>query len=422
MLLLYHNGRDMSIHIMKYLKPKLTEHLFIDLKLQLCYNFKKNYLKESVFMQIWNPWHGCIKISAGCANCYVYRRDESVGRDASVVSKTADFDLPLRKNRKGEYKLAPDDGVVFACMTSDFFLDKADEWRQGCFDMIRQRQDLHFHIITKRIDRFEECIPADWGEGYDNVTICSTCESQDRAGYRLPILLRLPIKHREIICEPMLGEIHIEKYLDTGLIEHVTCGGESGEGARVCDFNWVKELRRQCIRAGVPFTFKQTGAVFIKDGRRYHIERKLQMPQAKRSGYSYYPNTGCADMIKYTLPERAALFRRLSRSDFRNRFHLSDKDISYIDEKGMENIRAHALDFIKTRLAPENPQNDGKQTPMRGHPVFIAQHACACCCRGCLEKWHNIPSGKVLSVDEQQYIADVLTDWIQREYSTKKRT
>ena len=194
-------------------------------------------------MSIWNPWHGCKKLSPGCANCYVYRRDESVGKDASVVSKTGDYDLPLKRNRKKEFKLSPEDGVVYTCMTSDFFLEEADEWRPGCWDMIRERRDLSFYIITKRIDRFEKCMPPDWGEGWEHVTICSTCENQDRADYRLPILLDLPIRHRQIISEPMLEEIHFEKYLATGLIEHVTCGGESGPNARPCDFRCIKEVR-----------------------------------------------------------------------------------------------------------------------------------------------------------------------------------
>ena len=369
-------------------------------------------------MPVWNPWHGCHKISPGCMNCYVYRRDESVGRDTSIVSKTQDYDLPLKKNRAGEYKLKPDDGVVFACMTSDFFLPDADEWRAGCWDIIRERSDLHFHIITKRIDRFTECVPEDWGHGWDNVTICSTCEDQERADHRLPILLEAPIRHREIISEPMLGELDLEKYLMTGLIEHITCGGESGDKARPCDFRWVKELRRQCVRAGIPFTFKQTGAVFIKDGRLYHIDRRLQMSQAKRSGYSYIPGTGCADAIRYSLPDRNDLFSRLSRSDFRSRFRLSDKDKEYITAKGLDVIRAHAADFVEKKLAPENPPKDGRQTPMRGHPVFTAQHATACCCRGCLEKWHNIPSGKVLDKQEQEYIVSVLLDWIVKEYNS----
>ncbi len=366
-------------------------------------------------MAIWNPWHGCHKISPGCANCYVYRRDESIGKDASVVSKTGDYDLPVRKDRHGDYRLTPDQGVVFACMTSDFFLEDADEWRQGCWDMMRERRDLEFHVITKRIDRFARCLPPDWGDGWEHVTICSTCEDQERTDHRLPIFLELPIKHREIISEPLLGEIHMEKYLASGLIEHVTCGGESGPHARPCDLRWVRELRRECVRCGVSFTFKQTGAVFVKDGKTYHIERKDQMAQARKSGYSYSPGTGSADAIAYRLPDRGALFDRLGRSDFRGRFHLSNRDRAYIADKGMETVRAHARDVIAGRLSAENPENDGKQTPMKGHPVFIAQHATACCCRSCLEKWHHIPSGKVLTQAEQSYIADVIMDWIERE-------
>ncbi len=281
--------------------------------------------------------------------------------------------------------------------------------------MIRERQDLHFHIITKRIDRFEQCMPSDWGDGWDHVTICSTCENQDRTDHRLPILLSLPIKHREVICEPMLGEINMGKYLATGLIEHVTCGGESGDKARPCDFRWIQEVRREYVRCGIPFTFKQTGAVFIKDGKIYHIERKLQMPQAKKSGYSYIPSMGMADTIKYRIPDRQVLFNALKKSNFRSRFHLSVKDKEYVTEKGMETIRNHAQDFVANRLSAENLENDGKQTPMKGHPVFLAQHATACCCRGCLEKWHNIPSGKVLTAQEQSYTVDVLMSWIESE-------
>ena len=97
------------------------------------------------------------------------------------------------------------------------------------------------------------------------------------------------------------------------------------------------------------------------------------------------------------------------------RFRLSEADRAYVSEKGMETIRRHALELIEKRLAPENPENDGKQTPMKGHPVFIAQHATACCCRSCLEKWHRIPAGKILTKDEQAYIADVLTEWIEKQ-------
>lgn len=109
------------------------------------------------------------------------------------------------------------------------------------------------------------------------------------------------------------------------------------------------------------------------------------------------------------------LWERLSRSSFRSRFHLKEKEKQYIKEKGMEKIRNHTEDFVSQRLAPANLPNDGKQTPMRGHPVFIAQHATATCCRGCLQKWHKIRSGRELTPRQQEYIVDVIMQWIDKE-------
>ena len=149
--------------------------------------------------------------------------------------------------------------------------------------MIRQRQDVHFYIITKRIGRFEAGLPSDWDEGYPNVTVAVTCENQQRADERIPLLLSAPIRHREVIHEPMLGAVEIGSYLQSGKIEHVTCGGESGPGARLCDYDWILQTREQCISCQVPFTFKQTGALFRKDGRIYRIPRIFQMPQAQKA-------------------------------------------------------------------------------------------------------------------------------------------
>lgn len=106
---------------------------------------------------------------------------------------------------------------------------------------------------------------------------------------------------------------------------------------------------------------------------------------------------------------------KLNTSKFRSSFHLNEKDKEYVRNKGMETIRSHAADFIRTRLAPADIPNDGKQTPMRGHPVFKAQHACACCCRGCLNKWYNVPKNKKLSVAQQKKIVNLLMAWIQKE-------
>lgn len=111
---------------------------------------------------------------------------------------------------------------------------------------------------------------------------------------------------------------------------------------------------------------------------------------------------------------------RLQKSAFRAKFHLSDEDINYIDKKGLNTIKSHAEDFIKKRLAPAVIPNDGKQTPMRGHPVFKAQHACACCCRGCLNKWYHVEKGRELSYDEQRRIVNLLMAWIEREYRSYK--
>lgn len=107
---------------------------------------------------------------------------------------------------------------------------------------------------------------------------------------------------------------------------------------------------------------------------------------------------------------------RLSRSKFRTSFHLKEGDIKYIDEKGMDTIRRHCEDFVRERLAPAEPENDGKQTPMKGHPVFLAQHACACCCRGCLNKWYRVPKQKELTPLQQEKIVNLLMEWINREY------
>lgn len=109
------------------------------------------------------------------------------------------------------------------------------------------------------------------------------------------------------------------------------------------------------------------------------------------------------------------LFARLACSAFRSRFRLRDAERSYLVQKGLATIRSHAEDFIRTRLAPAAPPNDGRQTPMRGHPVFVAQHATACCCRGCLAKWHGIPAGRPLTDAEQQYVVRVLMAWILRQ-------
>ncbi len=233
----------------------------------------------------WNPWHGCKKISPGCLNCYVYRMDAKYGRDSSVVQKTGNFRLPVMKDRRGEYKLKSGEEVA-TCFSSDFFVDDADSWRAEAWSFMRERSDLRFLFITKRIDRFYVGLPDDWNDGYQNVTICCTVENQTMADKRLPIFLDVPIKHKCIVMEPLLGKTDISPYLNK-TIELVSVGGESGCEARVCNYDWVLDIRRQCMEAGVPFRFRQTGAKLLKDGVLYCIKRQYQHSQAKQAGINF---------------------------------------------------------------------------------------------------------------------------------------
>ena len=235
----------------------------------------------------WNPWHGCTKISPGCRHCYVYRQDENYGAAlaSSLCRRTSSFDLPVKTKRDKTY-IIPSGKIVFTCFTSDFLLKDADGWRDECWKMMRTRNDLYFYFFTKRIDRFAECAPPDWGEGYDNVLVGCTVENQAMADYRLPIFKALPIKHKSIIAAPLLERIDISSYLGDD-IEAVSVGGESGNEARSLDYDWVLELRRQCVKKNVPFCFHQTGAYFIKDGKKYRIKRNDQKSQAKKAGIDF---------------------------------------------------------------------------------------------------------------------------------------
>ncbi len=243
---------------------------------------------------IWNPWHGCTKISSGCKHCYMYRKDAEFGKNSSIVTKTTSFRVPVMRNRKGEYKMHPDDGLVYTCFTSDFFHPDADEWRKEAWDMMRERSDLTFYFVTKRPERFFASLPDDWGDGWDNIQICCTCENQYEANRRLPVFLKLPIKHKSVIVEPMLEQVSLahffEQYPDQ--IEVVTCGGESGPDARLCDYAWVMDLMLECVKYDVKFHFMQTGTNFRKGSRFYLIPNHGdQLSQASKAKIDYTPGT-----------------------------------------------------------------------------------------------------------------------------------
>lgn len=256
----------------------------------------------------WNPWHGCTKVSPGCRFCYVYRQDEMYGSEiaSNLARKTAAFNLPVKRKRDKTFKI-PSGKIVFTCFTSDFLLEDADPWRPECWEMMRFRSDCMFYFFTKRIDRLERCLPPDWGDGYDNVIVGCTVENQAMAERRLPIFKELPIRHKSIIVAPMLERMDISRWLDD-TIEEVSVSGESGVGARPCDFDWILNLRSQCVAKEVPFRFHQTGAYFIKDGRTYRIHRRHQLSQAHKANIDY-------GIKEYYVPEKP--WNLWAESDYR---------------------------------------------------------------------------------------------------------
>ena len=252
---------------------------------------------------IWNPWHGCRKCSEGCVNCYMYYLDKIHGNgDSSIIRQTGNMYYPLSKNRSGGFKIKSGE-TIRVCMTSDFFIEEADQWREEAWNVIYERPDVKFFILTKRPQRVEQCLPKDWGEGWENVFFNVTCENQLRADERIKIMKDLPFKHKGIMTAPLLGEISIKEYLSEGQIEQVICGGENYAGARLCKYEWVKKLRDDCVATNVTFAFIGTGNKFEKDGRLISLNNnREQMKLAYSYGLSYQGKS-----IKFKLTDRLGL-------------------------------------------------------------------------------------------------------------------
>ncbi|MDO4548394.1 MAG: DUF5131 family protein [Clostridia bacterium] len=235
-------------------------------------------------MAMWNPWRGCHKYSEGCQFCYIHKGDARRGVDTNQIIKTEQFLKPVeryqRGARKGEYKIKSGQ-TVYVCFCSDFLLEDADDWRGDCWRMIKERSDLHFIFLTKRIDRFAACLPEDWGDGFDNVTVGCTIENQARADERLAVFDALPIRHKNIICQPLIEAIDLESHLAG--VELVVVGGESDREARPLDYSWVLSIREQCVRQGVKFEFRQCGTNFIKDGVAYKLNVRQLCAQARKA-------------------------------------------------------------------------------------------------------------------------------------------
>ena len=237
-------------------------------------------------MAMWNPWRGCKKCSEGCRYCYIHKGDAKRGVDTGIIEKTKDFAKPVERLKNGAFKMKP--GMVYTGFSTDFLIEEADPWRAECWQMIKARPDCTFLFLTKRIERFMDCIPEDWGDGYENVVVCCTVENQENADRKLAIFQKLPIRHKCITAQPLIGAIDMERYLDG--IELVVVGGESDPHARPLDYAWVLQIREQCIRKNVSFAFRQCGTHFLKDGVTYKLQIKDLCAQARKADIDFKAN------------------------------------------------------------------------------------------------------------------------------------
>lgn len=231
---------------------------------------------------LWNPIRGCHKISTGCQHCYIAFGDSKKGKDFDEIAITSQYDRPIRKNKKGEY-LIPSGTLVYTCFSSDFLLEDIDHYRDDFWKMMKERSDLTFLFLTKRIERFMAMMPSDFESSYPHVHVGVSVENQEMADHRLPYLLEAPITHKSIICQPLLGPIDLSTYLH--LIDSVVVGGEASKEGRIMDISWVDHLRKQCVHANVSFSYRQAASYTMKDGILHQIPWNMLVKDAKETHF-----------------------------------------------------------------------------------------------------------------------------------------
>lgn len=207
----------------------------------------------------WNPWVGCLKVSPGCKQCYMYRDQKRYGNDPKVVRRTKDrtFFRPLHWH---------DPAKVFTCSWTDFFIDQADEWRDEAWDVIRHTPHLTYQVLTKRPENILDRLPEDWGDGWSNVWMGVSVESIDYY-YRIRMLMDVPAIVRFISYEPALENVFFDIALRSGKIHWLISGGESDYSSpRPADLDWFRNARDTCKYYGVAYFHKQHGGKRKIDG------------------------------------------------------------------------------------------------------------------------------------------------------------
>jgi protein gp37 len=240
-------------------------------------------------MAMWHPWRGCKKIQEGCRFCYIHEGDKKKQIDTTKIIHLKTSDKPIRKTKKGTYEI-PSGRTVYLCFSSDFLIEEADEWRQECWDIMKERTDVTFVFLTKRMHRFEECKPTDWGELYNHVQVGVSVSTQAEVDQEIPYLVDADISHKTIVCQPLIERLDLTGFLP--YVDTVIVGGEHGKDARPLEESWVYAIREQCIQSNTTFEFRQTGSFYIRDGVQYTIPYRQQASQAKKANLNYTPHKG----------------------------------------------------------------------------------------------------------------------------------
>ncbi len=204
----------------------------------------------------WNPWQGCLKVSPGCKQCYMYRDKKRYGQDPMVVvrSKAPTFRKPLTWKRPAR---------VFTCSWSDFFIDQADPWIGDAWDIIRQTPHLTYQILTKRPENIKDMLPGDWGPGWRNVWLGVSVESNQYLA-RVDTLSKIPAHIKFVSYEPALEYVDFSPY--SSIINWLISGGESGPHSRPASNIWFRQVRDDCTRNNIAFFHKQKGGDRKIDG------------------------------------------------------------------------------------------------------------------------------------------------------------
>ena len=228
-----------------------------------------------------NFWMGCLKVSPGCKQCYMYRDMERYGRDPKVVIRTKGFDKPL--NWKEPQK-------VFVNSWSDFFIEQADEWIDDAWEIIRRTPHLTYQILTKRPENIKDRLPDDWETGWPHVWLGVSVESKKYL-WRIEALDPIPAVVKFVSYEPALEYVDFSTYAP--ILDWLIAGGESGYNPRWADIDWFRQVRDDCLKSGIPYFLKQLGGLKkvdgawggrLLDGRTWDEFPKISQPQLKKTG------------------------------------------------------------------------------------------------------------------------------------------